>query len=111
MARAWPADGIRLDAYDAETGAGRCYAACGFEERGRVVYRANPLAYYELLLGQGDGGRAAVGGFDCTSLSLPGVGSRESVATTPRRRWRTSSDAPASSRGLDAAGFLVATNA
>ncbi|MEP7008826.1 MAG: GNAT family N-acetyltransferase [Acidobacteriota bacterium] len=49
-ARAWPAEAIRLDAYDAEAGAGTFYAKCGFGERGRVVYRNVPLAYYELLL-------------------------------------------------------------
>jgi GNAT superfamily N-acetyltransferase len=49
-AAAWPADAIRLDAYDAEAGAGRFYARCGFRERGRVVYKGNPLIYYELVL-------------------------------------------------------------
>jgi hypothetical protein len=43
-------DAIRLDAYDAEAGAGPFYAKCGFEERGRVVYKGDPLIYYELLL-------------------------------------------------------------
>ena len=51
-AAAWPADAIRLDAYDAEAGAGPFYAKCGFEERGRVVYKGNPLIYYELLLAE-----------------------------------------------------------
>lgn len=50
VARAWPADAIRLDAYDAKAGAGGFYAACGFRERGRVVYRDDPLVYFELLL-------------------------------------------------------------
>ena len=50
VARAWPADAIRLDAYAAEAGAGRFYAKCGFQERGRVAYRRDPLAYYELVL-------------------------------------------------------------
>jgi GNAT superfamily N-acetyltransferase len=50
VARAWPADAIRLDAYDADAGAGPFYAGCGFEERSRVVYRGDPLIYYELLL-------------------------------------------------------------
>ena len=50
VAAAWPADAIRLDAYDHAAGAGPFYAKCGFRERGRVVYRGNPLAYYELLL-------------------------------------------------------------
>ena len=49
-AGAWPADGIRLDAYDADAGAGPFYAKCGFQERGRVVYKGDPLIYYELLL-------------------------------------------------------------
>ena len=47
---AWPADAIRLDAYDAAAGAGPFYAKCGFQERGRVVDRGNPLVYYELLI-------------------------------------------------------------
>jgi GNAT superfamily N-acetyltransferase len=50
VAIAWPADAIRLDAYDAEAGAGPFYAACGFRERGRVVFKGTPLQYYELLL-------------------------------------------------------------
>jgi GNAT superfamily N-acetyltransferase len=50
IARAWPADAIRLDAYDASAGAGPFYAKCGFREVGRVTYRRTPLIYYELLL-------------------------------------------------------------
>jgi len=50
IARSWPADSIRLDAYDAPAGAGEFYLKCGFKERGRVVYRGDPLVYYELLL-------------------------------------------------------------
>lgn len=49
-ARDWPADAIRLDAYDAPAGAGGFYAKCGFTERGRVVYRKVPLVYYERVL-------------------------------------------------------------
>lgn len=49
-ARAWPADAIRLDAYDAPAGAGGFYARCGFREQGRVTYRKAPLIYYECLL-------------------------------------------------------------
>jgi GNAT superfamily N-acetyltransferase len=49
VAQAWPADAIRLDAYDAEAGAGQFYGSCGFRERGRVVYKGNPLLYYELV--------------------------------------------------------------
>jgi len=50
IARSWHADSIRLDAYDAPAGAGDFYLKCGFNERGRVVYRGDPLVYYELLL-------------------------------------------------------------
>ena len=55
-ALAWPADAIRLDAYDAPAGAGEFYARCGFAERGRVVYKGDPLVYYEMLF---SGGREA----------------------------------------------------
>lgn len=50
VARAWPADAIRLDAYAADAGAGGFYARCGCTEVGRVSYRDIPLIYYELLL-------------------------------------------------------------
>jgi GNAT superfamily N-acetyltransferase len=50
VAAEWPADAIRLDAYDAEAGAGAFYAKCGYRERGRVVYKDDPLVYYELLI-------------------------------------------------------------
>jgi GNAT superfamily N-acetyltransferase len=50
LAKRWPADAIRLDAYDAAAGAGLFYARCGYAERGRVVYKGNPLVYYEFLL-------------------------------------------------------------
>lgn len=50
IAAAWPADAIRLDAFDAESGAGGFYERCGYSPRGRVVYKGNPLAYFELLL-------------------------------------------------------------
>jgi GNAT superfamily N-acetyltransferase len=50
LAREWPADAIRLDAYDAPAGAGPFYEKCGLRETGRVVYRQNPLIYYELVL-------------------------------------------------------------
>lgn len=46
----WPADAIRVDAYDAEAGAGPFYAKFGFREQGRVIYKGDPLIYYELLL-------------------------------------------------------------
>jgi len=50
IARSWPADAIRLDAYDSPAGAGDFYRKCGFKERGRVEYRGDPLVYYEFLL-------------------------------------------------------------
>jgi GNAT superfamily N-acetyltransferase len=53
VAEAWPADAIRLDAFDAEAGAGSFYARCGFTERGRVVYKGDPLVYYERIVRQG----------------------------------------------------------
>ena len=48
LARAWPSDAIRLDAYDHAAGAGPFYAKCGFREVGRVSYRGVPLIYFEL---------------------------------------------------------------
>jgi len=50
VARDWPANSIRLDAYDAPAGAGAFYAKCGFREVGRIVYRKTPLIYYEKLI-------------------------------------------------------------
>ena len=50
VAKEWPSEAIRLDAYDAEAGAGAFYEKCGFREVGRVTYRKNPLVYFELLL-------------------------------------------------------------
>ena len=48
--REWPADAIRLDAFDDDAGAGAFYAKCGFREVGRVTYRKAPLIYFELIL-------------------------------------------------------------
>jgi GNAT superfamily N-acetyltransferase len=50
ITRAWPAQSIRLDTYDADAGAGPFYEKCGFTEVGRVVYRGTPLLYYERLI-------------------------------------------------------------
>lgn len=50
LARDWPADSLRLDAYDAKAGAGAFYANCGFTEVGRAIYRNSPLVYYEIRL-------------------------------------------------------------
>ncbi len=49
VARAWPADTVRLDAYDSPAGAGPFYEKCGFREVGRVRYRQVPLVYYEWM--------------------------------------------------------------
>jgi len=49
IAREWPADAIRLDAWDASAGSGGFYQKCGYQDRGRVVYKGNPLVYYERL--------------------------------------------------------------
>lgn len=50
VARAWPADAIRLDAYDHPAGAGRFYEKCGFRETSRRVYFRAPIIYYEMML-------------------------------------------------------------
>jgi len=50
IAREWPSDAVRLDAYDTAAGAGEFYRKSGFTEVGRVVYRDTPLIYYEMLL-------------------------------------------------------------
>lgn len=49
----WPADGVRLDAYDAPAGAGEFYRRCGYVERGRASYRGTPLVYYEQVIESG----------------------------------------------------------
>jgi len=50
IARAWPADAIRLDAFDAAAGAGAFYAKCGYRDVAHVVYKKDPLIYFELSL-------------------------------------------------------------
>jgi GNAT superfamily N-acetyltransferase len=50
VARAWPGNAIRLDAYDHAAGAGAFYVKCGFREVGRATYRGVPLIYFECLL-------------------------------------------------------------
>ena len=50
VARAWPSEAIRLDAYDSDAGAGPFYSKCGFLEVGRKSYRGVPLIYFELIL-------------------------------------------------------------
>lgn len=48
--RNWPGESIRLDAFDANAGAGEFYAKSGYKEVGRTIFRDVPLIYYELLL-------------------------------------------------------------
>jgi GNAT superfamily N-acetyltransferase len=50
IAKNWPSDAIRLDAFDADAGAGEFYRKCGFREVGRASYRNAPLIYFEMLL-------------------------------------------------------------
>ncbi len=50
LVKAWPGQAIRLDAYNAEAGAGEFYRKCGYKEVGRVVYKGTPLIYFELIL-------------------------------------------------------------
>ena len=50
LAREFPADALRLDAYDSAAGAEDFYAKCGFKNVGRATYRSCPLVYFELLL-------------------------------------------------------------
>jgi ribosomal protein S18 acetylase RimI-like enzyme len=50
IARKWPADAIRLDAWDANAGAGPFYAKCGYRKVAHALYKNNPLIYLELVL-------------------------------------------------------------
>jgi ribosomal protein S18 acetylase RimI-like enzyme len=50
IAKKWPADAIRLDAWEEAVGAGEFYRKCGFKEVGRATYRIAPLIYFEFLL-------------------------------------------------------------
>ena len=52
LAREWPGDVIRLDAFDADAGAAAFYAKCGYRDVGHVKYRGTPHVYFELLLGE-----------------------------------------------------------
>jgi GNAT superfamily N-acetyltransferase len=53
VARAFPAEAIRLDAYDAPAGAGDFYRKCGYTHVGGKPYRGVPLLYFELMTGAG----------------------------------------------------------
>ncbi len=50
IAHAWPANAIRLDAFDHDAGAGPFYAKCGYREVARVIYKNDPLVYFERIL-------------------------------------------------------------
>src|SRR5262249_36733035 len=50
IARKWPAEAIRLDAYDAAAGAAQFYTKGGFEEVGRATYREAKLVYCQCML-------------------------------------------------------------
>jgi GNAT superfamily N-acetyltransferase len=50
LCRKWPANALRLDAYDAVAGAGGFYEKCGFKSVGRVIYRNVPLIYFERMV-------------------------------------------------------------
>lgn len=49
VAKKWPVDAIRLDAYDGPSGAGSFYRKCGFKKLGHAVYRGVDLIYYEFV--------------------------------------------------------------
>ena len=50
LSRKWPANALRLDAYDATAGAGGFYEKCGFSSVGRITYRSVPLIYFERMV-------------------------------------------------------------
>jgi GNAT superfamily N-acetyltransferase len=50
IARAWPVDAIRLDAFDATAGAGDFYGKCGFREVARAKYKGVGLRYFEKIV-------------------------------------------------------------
>jgi ribosomal protein S18 acetylase RimI-like enzyme len=50
LVREWPGDAIRLDAWDADAGAGEFYRKCGLREVGRNTYKGAKLIYFELLV-------------------------------------------------------------
>jgi GNAT superfamily N-acetyltransferase len=51
VARDLRAGAIRLDAYDADAGAGAFYQRCGYRQRGMKAYRGVPLVYFECMTG------------------------------------------------------------
>jgi len=51
VARELSANAIRLDAYDADAGAGGFYRRCGYRQAGKKTYRGVPLVYFECMTG------------------------------------------------------------
>jgi GNAT superfamily N-acetyltransferase len=51
LACEFPANTIRLDAYEAAAGAGDFYRKCGYRNVGAKSYKGVPLLYFELLTG------------------------------------------------------------
>jgi ribosomal protein S18 acetylase RimI-like enzyme len=51
VARERAAGAIRLDAYDADAGAGEFYRRCGYRQAGKKTYRGQPLVYFECMTG------------------------------------------------------------
>jgi len=51
VGRQFPADALRLDAYDAPAGAGGFYRKCGWTHVGGQPYRGVPLLYFEMMTG------------------------------------------------------------
>lgn len=50
LATEWPADAIRLDAYDLPAGAPGFYLKNGYTEVRRAAYHGTPLVYFEKLI-------------------------------------------------------------
>ena len=50
-ARAFPANALRLDAYQGPAGSGEFYRRCGYTAVGGKSYRGVPLLYFELMTG------------------------------------------------------------
>lgn len=61
IATEWPANVVRLDAYDAPAGAGEFYRKAGWTEVHRAPYNGTPLIYFEWRVsGNGLGGKGKV---------------------------------------------------
>jgi GNAT superfamily N-acetyltransferase len=52
VARELRGQAIRLDSYDAPSGAGGFYRRCGFRETSRMNYNGTPLIFFETLLAE-----------------------------------------------------------